>query len=230
MRLSLTLALVCLAIPWSNLVFASDRTDVHLFRYAGVQGNDAVRAFDQFQHSLSIQLRNLSQSLINDVPEIERLKLKRIFENQSDDLANPVDWFQSLEMELQYWTQEAHTLAMLSGRIGHQVQDLGLEIVSRMFWGDIGENPSEMSIAIRLPLRGFHYDDSRDSHAAAVLFAYAMHLSSECDQNSRRIRLLSAARQHASAVIGDGTTFGDQLFDRIVRALQRLRQSPCDGS
>jgi hypothetical protein len=204
---------------------AQPRTDVHLFRYAGVQGAEMAAAFDEFQYALHDQLKGLAQSLADVAPGAGALKLERIVDAGGGGLADPLEWIPSFEQEKSYW-RDAGALALLTGRVSRRRGD-GLAILSRLFWGDIGADSAGMSIDIALPLAGAYYDASKDSHAAAILFAYAMHLPAECAREPERFALLSAAQQRARAVAGDDAALGNALLARITRTLEALERTPC---
>jgi len=200
------------------------RTDVHLFRFAGVRDAETTGAFDEFQYALHEQLKGLAQSLAHVAPEAGALKLRRV-EAPGGALANPIDWIPSFAAEQAYWLNEG-ALVLLSGRMSLR-PGAGLAISSRLFWGDIGAGPAGMSIDITLPLAGAYYDASKDSHAAAILYAYAMHLPEDCAREPERFALLSAAQQLASAVVSDDAALGTALRDRITRTLEALERTPC---
>lgn len=208
---------------------AQTRTDVHLFRYAGIRPQTAA-AFDEFQAALREQLLTLGQSLASASPDAPQLRLERITADGAPgaELADPIVLIPSFEAERKWWRDKG-ALALLTGRLGRIPGD-GLAILSRVFWGDLGDDPADMSLNIELPLDGDYYDDSKDSHAAAILFAFANHLPHECAHLPERFAILSAAQQLALAVTGSDPGLGDALLQRITEALRDLQRQPCEGS
>lgn len=227
MRLPFVVILALFAVLAAGPAASQPRTDVHLFRYAGVHGAEMTGALEEFQYALHDQLKGLAQSLVTVAPDAGALKLKRVEDATAGGLADPIDWIPSFEAEQSYWRDEG-TLALLSGRVSRRAGD-GLAILSRLFWGDIGAGPAAMSINISLPLAGAYYDASKDSHAAAILYAYAMHLPEGCEREPERFALLSAGQQLALAVTGDDAALGNALLERVSSTLGALEQTPCGG-
>lgn len=208
---------------------ADARTDVHLFRYAGIRPQTAA-AFDEFQAALREQLLTLGQSLSTASPDAIHLRLERIVAGGAPgaELADPITLIPSFDAERRWWRDKG-ALALLTGRLS-RIQDDGLAILSRVFWGDLGDSAAEMSISIELPLDGEYYDDSKDSHAAAILFAFANHLPPDCAREPERFAILSAAQQLALAVANSDPGLGGALLQRVSESLRDLEQSPCDAS
>lgn len=196
------------------------RTDVHLFQYAAVRSYDAEGQFEEFKHALREQIINLGQSFEQSVPEAARLELKQILEDGTRQLADPGTKFSSYSQMAEYWRLEG-ALAILTGRIGIRTPDSGFDIFSDVFLGQIGAQRVGKWVKFQLPLEGEFYDATKDSHAAAILYAFAMHLPPNDDElGPKRYRLLSHARLRACAVTDENEQIGKDILALVLAALE----------
>ena len=224
MRLPGLLIVILVVCLFSRVFAAQLRTDVHLFRYAAVSSYNAEGQFEEFKYALHEQIINLGQSLERSVPEAASLELKQILEQGTRQLAKPDTKFSSYRQMTEYWRLEG-ALAILTGRIGTRAPDPGFDIFSNVFWGEIGAQEVGTSVDFQLPLTGEFYDATKDSHAAAILYAFAMHLPNDEAFLPKRYKLLSDAWLRACAAASENASLGTDILALILTALQT--DTPC---
>lgn len=218
MRLPLLLTVLLSAITSPIEANPQLRTDVHLFRYASVEAHGAQGAFEEFRHTLFEQIINLGQSFVDRIPETADLQLKMITNQDTNTLLEPSDKFSSFSQKRDYWREEG-ALAILTGRISSRTGQSDFDIISIIFWDKLDSSIEKMSVNIRVPLRGVYYDASKDLHAAAVLYAFAMHLPNGGRSGTKKIELLSNARQRICSLSENHSMLGTEILRLVSTAL-----------
>ncbi len=195
------------------------RARLSLLDYRGVEGAESLRAFDQFRGVLEDKLATLKEQL-RAQPEIAG---KEVAKAQLDalELEQAAGEGPGSDLERSDFLARTHSLGLLSGT----VLDVGdVEIKSRIFVSDPASSGSSLPFTTRIA--GAEFNQARDGHAAAFVYAMAM-----------EARRLDAPKDLVMAYLGQAFELAkkpeseeaDMLRKKIEAAIDEIRNGGTEG-
>lgn len=220
--------LVALAITASLMASAAradDRTEIHMFRYAGTNDQSAMGAFLDFRDIIVHKLLLLAREL-GSRPEVatDRLRVAQVRDQGGEWTAFSAD----LSMLESYWRDHG-PLGVLIGRVRQRAD--GFMVRSSMYLGGLQGDLPQAFIDIDLPIADEQFDTTRDSHSVVTLYALAVgtlrdpsSAGIDCRRRDVSTHLLNEAYTRARDVTLElpSLTF---VLDAITATLERVRQA-----
>jgi hypothetical protein len=224
MHLSFLIRLLILFCALSQAQ-AQERTELHLFKYAGTDAENLKTAFLNFKDLMREQMPLLSSELVEelenrggiDIPAVGRLMLKPIVDEQGNLRVSAG----SLDDRRRYW-RETGALGVLTGKLQLK-QDIPT-IRTFFRWGELHAPDANETITLELPVNGEAFDTTNDSHSVATLYALAHEIGRDCVQRASAFYLLSEADKRARAVAEDNVGMGTELQLMVSQAIAALRE------
>jgi hypothetical protein len=203
---------------------ADDRTEIHMFRYAGTNDQPAMGAFLDFRDIISQKLLLLAREVTEFDTATNRLRITQVRDQAGDWTAFSAD----LSMLEGYWRDHG-PLGVLLGRI-RQRSD-GFAVGSSMYLGPLQGDLPQAFVDIDLPIADEQFDTTRDSHSVVTLYALAIETlrdpasaGIDCRRRDVGTHLLNEAFMRAQDVTRDLPNLGF-VQDAIAKTLERVRQA-----
>jgi len=219
--LSLCAALI-LSAPISGA--RAQRTEIHMFRYAGTNDDPAMSAFLDFRDIVTHKLLLIAREVAAPHSGTDRLRVTQVRDQAGEWTAFSAD----LSMLEAYWRDHG-PLGVLLGRV--RQRDDGFAVRSSMYLGALQGDLPQAFVDIDLPIADAQFDTTRDSHSIVTLYALAIGTLREpasdtldCSRRALGGSLLNEAFVRAQDVSRElpGLSF---VEDAIKATLERLRQT-----
>lgn len=204
---------------------ADDRTEIHMFRYAGTNDQPAMGAFLDFRDIIVHKLL-LAREVGAATPDVatDRLRVAQVRDQAGEWMAFSAD----LTMLEGYWRDHG-PLGVLLGRVRHP--DGGFTVRSSIYLGGLQGDLPQPFVDIDLPIADEQFDTTRDSHSVVTLYALAISTlrdpaspAIDCRRSDVSAHLLNEAYVRAEDVTREVPSL-DFLRDAITTTLERVRQA-----
>lgn len=220
-RASCTALLLCVL---AGIARADDRTEIHMFRYAGTNDDSAMGAFLDFRDIITHKLLLLAREVTEADTATDRLRVTQVRDQAGEWTAFSAD----LSMLEGYWRDHG-PLGVLLGRV-RQRHD-GFAVRSSMYLGALQGDLPQAFVDIDLPIADAQFDTTRDSHSIVTLYALAIGTLQrpaaggiDCGHSAHGGQLLNEAFMRAQDVTRELPSLSF-VEDAIKATLERLRQA-----
>ncbi|MEM7023807.1 MAG: hypothetical protein AAF637_14620 [Pseudomonadota bacterium] len=202
----------------------AERTEIHMFRYAGTNDDPAMGAFLDFRDIITHKLLLIAREVSSPDSATDRLRVTQVLDQAGAWAAFSAD----LSMLEGYWRDHG-PLGVLLGRV-RQRND-GFAVRSSMYLGALQGDLPQAFVDIDLPIADAQFDTTRDSHSVVTLYALAIGTlldpasdTIDCDRSALGGQLLNEAYMRAQDVTRELPSLAF-VEDAIEASLERLRQT-----